>query len=170
MHTHAIANVKRTTWRLDPGRSSVEFHAKHLWGLATVKGRFDRYEGALDLTDEPAVELTVEADSLDSGNGRRDRHLRSADFFDVQRHPFIRFVSDDVVLEGERLEVRGRLHARGAATALEVVARLERVGDELEIEAVAVADHDRLGMTWNLLGMLHTPSTLIVKGRLVADA
>ena len=48
-------------WQLDPQRSSVEFRARHFWGLATVKGRFDEYEGRLDLGAEPAIELTIDA-------------------------------------------------------------------------------------------------------------
>jgi hypothetical protein len=72
------------------------------------------------------------------------------------------------VLQGERLEVHGRLHVRGAALPLHVEATLRRVGDELEIEAVTAADHRRVGMTWNRLGVIRTPSRLIVKGRLVS--
>ena len=53
-------------WRLDPGRSSVEFHVRHFYGLMTVKGRFGDYEGALDLDAVPAVELTIQAASLDT--------------------------------------------------------------------------------------------------------
>jgi hypothetical protein len=53
---------------------------------------------------------------------------------------------------------------------LDIDATLRRTGDELEVEAVTVADHHRLGMTWNLMGMIRTPSELIVKGRLVRDA
>ena len=54
------------TWRLDPARSSVEFHVRHFYGLMTVKGRFDRYQGSLDLSARPAVELVIDADSLDT--------------------------------------------------------------------------------------------------------
>ncbi len=78
-------------------------------------------------------------------------------------------MSESAALEGERLAVRGHLHARGASMPLEVDASLRRAGDELEVEAVTVADQRVLGMTWNALGMIGTPSTLIVRGRLVRD-
>jgi polyisoprenoid-binding protein YceI len=162
-------SITSTRWRIDPMRSGVEFHAKAFWGMATVKGSFSRYRGTLDLSAQPAIELTIDGDSLDTENKRRDKHLRAPDFFDVEAHPHVRFVSDDAVLEGERLTVRGRLHARGTSMPLSLEATLRRIGDELELEAVTEADHHQLGMTWNWLGVLGTPSKLIVKGRLVRD-
>ena len=54
------------TWRLDPARSSVEFHVRHFYGLMTVKGAFNRYGGTLKLDSPRAVELTIDADSLDT--------------------------------------------------------------------------------------------------------
>ena len=78
---------RRGRWRIDPTRSSVEFRTRTLWGLATVKGHFERYDGTLDLERSPAIELTIDADSLNTKNDFRDRHLRSADFFDVEEPP-----------------------------------------------------------------------------------
>ena len=66
------------TWRLDPARSNVEFHVRHFYGLMTVKGHFDQYQGTLDLHADPVIELIVEADSLDTKHKKRDKHLRSA--------------------------------------------------------------------------------------------
>lgn len=163
-------DIATSRWRIDPARSSVEFRTPGFWGWATVKGRFDRYEGTLDLRREPAIELTIDAGSLNTGNGFRDRHLRSAEFFDVANHPQVRFVSDSATLDGERLEVRGRLDAAGNSMPLELAAGLRRNGDELEIDAHTSADHRQLGMTHSPLGMVRTPSELIVRGRLVQDA
>ena len=168
-HTADPVGIEKTTWRIDPDRSSVEFDVKAMWGIVTVKGEFSRYQGTLRLSGEPAVELTIEAASLSTRNTKRDGHLRSPDFFGVEQHPYVRFVSDSATLEGERLEVRGRLHARGASMPLDIGATLRRFGAELEVEAFTVADHRDLGMTWNALGMIGTPSTLIVRGRLVRD-
>jgi polyisoprenoid-binding protein YceI len=164
-----MTDITTTRWRIDPARSSVEFHVKAFWGLATVKGGFSRYHGTLDLSGQPAIDLTIEGDSLDTNNKKRDEHLRSPDFFGVERHPHVRFVSEAAALSDGRLVVRGQLAARGASMPLSVEATLRRVGDELEVEAVTVAGHDQLGMTWNKMGLLGTASTLIVKGRLVRD-
>ena len=58
MSTHAPGSVgapdiEKTVWRIDPDRSSVEFHAPAVWGIGTVKGRFSRYQGTLDLSATP---------------------------------------------------------------------------------------------------------------------
>jgi polyisoprenoid-binding protein YceI len=160
-------DVAQAAWRLDPARSSVEFHVRHFYGLVTVKGRFERYEGTLDLRSEPAVELTIEAESLDTKQARRDKHLRSADFFDVEHHPQVRFVSDSAALAGDRLKVHGRLEAAGKAIPVELDATLRQVDGELEVEAVTHADHRELGMLWNPLGIMRAPSKLFVRGRAV---
>jgi polyisoprenoid-binding protein YceI len=169
MSTQQAPGITAIRWRIDPAHSSVEFHVKNFWKLATVKGGFSRYHGTLDLAADPAVDLTIEADSLDSGHEKRDKHLRSADFFDVQTHPYVRFVSDRAVLDGDRLTARGRLHARGESIPLTVEATLHARGDDLEIEAIAIADHRALGMTFNTLGSISGTSKLIVKGRLERD-
>jgi polyisoprenoid-binding protein YceI len=163
----AAGGLATGTWRLDPARSSVEFHVRHFYGLMTVKGRFDRYQGALDLSATPAVELTIEAESLDTKQKQRDKHLRSGDFFDVVNHPHVRFEADTAKLDGDTLKARGRLHAAGKQIPLHVDATVTRVDGEFEIEATALADHRELGMTWSPLGILRAPSKLIIQGRLV---
>jgi polyisoprenoid-binding protein YceI len=159
--------VEQTTWRIDPERSSLEFAVPSNWGLSKVKGRFHRYAGTLDLAAEPAIELIIEADSIDTGNARRDKHLRSKTFFDAEHHPHVRFVSDSATLDGEQLTVTGGLSAANRSEPLHLVATLRRVGEELEIEATAAIDQRRLGMTYTMLGAIRTPATLTVRGRLV---
>src|SRR5215211_2786401 len=71
MNTHATEalaapRIETTRWRIDPTRSSVKFHVKGFWGMQTVKGHFARYHGTLDLAAQPAIELVIEADSLDT--------------------------------------------------------------------------------------------------------
>jgi len=165
----AHRELEHARWRLDPGRSSVEFHAKTLWGLVTVNGRFDDYEGRLDFSKEPAIELTIDAASLDTGNAKRDKHLRSADFFAVGEHPHVRFVSAGATRIGDRLRVRGELHSAGRSVPLELVATLRRAGGEYEIAAETTVDQRELGMTHTPLRMLRHPAKLLVRGRLVRD-
>jgi polyisoprenoid-binding protein YceI len=162
--------VEKTRWQIDPARSSVEFRTRTFWGLLTVKGRFGRYDGTLDLRQQPAIDLTIEAASLDTKNKMRDKHLRSADFFDAANHPQVRFVSNRAKLEGERLTVSGRLDAGGKSMPLNVDATLRRLDGELEADAIAHADQFELGMSHGMLGMIRTPSELIVRGRLVSVA
>ena len=156
------------TWILDPERSSVEFRAPLLYGvIGTVKGGFGLYRGTLDMEARPAIELTINAASLDTGKAKRDDHLRSADFFDVGEHPEVRFESESAVLDGEELRVRGALRAAGGSAPVDVIATVRPVGEEFEIEARAEVDQRRLGMTWSPLGMLRPPARLTVRGRLV---
>src|SRR3954471_22792166 len=132
----AAAGLADGSWRLDPTRSSVAFHVRHFYGLMTVKGEFADYDGTLDLSAEPAVELTLQAASLDTKMAKRDVHLRSGDFFDVEQHPQIRFRSDSAHLDGDTLTVHGQLHAAGRSIPLELDATVRELDGELEIEAV----------------------------------
>jgi polyisoprenoid-binding protein YceI len=172
----APPGVELSAWRIDPARSSVVFEVPGFWGgLIKVKGRFARYDGTLDLRRTPAVDLTIDAESIDTGNARRDTHLRSDDFFGVASHPYVRFVADSVTLAGEQLSVTGTLHAAGGSAPLDVVATLReagpdrQAGPELEIEGTAEIDQRRLGMTFTALGMVGAPAKLAVRGRLVQD-
>src|SRR4029077_796597 len=76
-------------WVLDPAGSRADFYVRHFWGAITVHGWFDRMTGSGTVAPDGALtgSIAIAADSLDSGNGQRDRHLRSADFFDVTDHP-----------------------------------------------------------------------------------
>lgn len=161
--------IQHTRWRIDPRRSNVEFHVRNLYGLQTVKGRFERYDGTFDLNAQPSIELEIEAESLNTDNVKRDEHLRSADFFDVANHPEVRFVSELATLDGDRLRVQGELHAAGKSVPLELEGVIRPDGDELDIDVTTFVDHRGLGIVWNRLGMMRTPSKLIVRGRLARD-
>jgi polyisoprenoid-binding protein YceI len=165
--TTAAAALATGRWSLDRSRSSVEFHVGNFWGLTTVKGCFDQYEGALDVARRPVVSLVVEGDSLNTRNARRDKHLRSKDFFDVANHPRVRFEADAAEFDGATLKLRGLLYAAGTYVPVEADATVSRVGDEFEIEATALVDQRQLGITWSPLGVVRAPSRLIVRGRLV---
>ena len=154
-------------WQLDPQRSSVEFRVEHTWGLGTVKGHFDQYDGRLDLSTDPAIELRIDAASVQTGNRRRDKHLRSPSFFDAESHPTVRFVSDSVVVRGDTLKVCGRLSARDRSIPLELDAHVRGVDGRLKIEAETRAQHRELGMTWSPLGIISPRSDLLVTGYLI---
>ena len=63
-------------WTADPSRTTVEFEVKHLWGLHTVRGRFNRFDGSyVDGPAGPEIELTIDAASVDTGNAARDKHF-----------------------------------------------------------------------------------------------
>lgn len=94
--TNETAIFAPHTWQVDNAHTLVEFSVKHLM-IATVKGRFGGVSGAVTLDEaNPAnssAEISIDATSIDTGVEQRDAHLRSADFFDAENHPTLRFVS-----------------------------------------------------------------------------
>jgi polyisoprenoid-binding protein YceI len=161
--------IEQTTHlNVDPIGTSVEFSVKTFWGLSTVRGRFDRFAGFYEFGPEgETIELTIDADSLDTGHATRDKHLRSDDFFHVERHQQVRFRSTRVhhVPEGY-LHVVGHLEAAGKSVLLEFPATTRWIGDDLEIEATTTVDPRELGMSTGTLGMIRPPATLHIKARL----
>lgn len=101
------------TWTIDPSHTSIGFVARHAM-VTNVRGSFDEVEGvgSLDAADPTAssVTVTMRAASINTGNADRDGHLRSADFFDVETYPEVRFVSTAVVRgDAETFTVTGDL-------------------------------------------------------------
>ncbi len=157
-----------TRWTLDSDATSVEFAVTTFWGLMTVHGRFDRFDGWYE--DGPGgttIELTIDAESLDTGHATRDKHLRSTDFFQVVAHPEVRFTSSRVhQVTSEILHVVGHLEAAGKVVPLEFPATVRRLDDALEIEATTTVDQRQLGMSSGRFGMIRPPATLHVNARL----
>ncbi len=157
-----------TRWTVDLEKSSVEFAVKTFWGLGTVRGRFERFDGGYDTApDRQSIELTIDAGSLNTELGKRDEHLRSADFFHIADHPRVRFRSTRVRNAGNgTLHIRGGLEAAGVVVPLEFDAAVRQVGEELEVEAVTTVDPRWFGMSSGPLGMIRPPAKLHVKTRL----
>jgi polyisoprenoid-binding protein YceI len=158
-----------TRWRLDPAASSAEFRVPHYWGLVTVRGHFERFDGwlAIDENDQRRITLTIEAASLHTGSGQRDKHLRSADFFDTENHPEVRFRSTSVTDAGQdRLQVEGELEVAGERVLLRLDPTIHQTHHQLDIKVATTVDQRLLGMTWSPLGMTRSPVTLTVSARL----
>jgi len=123
--------------------------------------------GRLELGARPAIELTIDAASVDTGSERRDERLRSEDFFAVARDPYIRFVSRAARVKDDRLSVAGELMARGSRIEVDVDATVSAVDDEYELEADTFVMHSGLGITWNPAQITRPWCRLSVSGRLV---
>jgi polyisoprenoid-binding protein YceI len=146
-----------TTWQLDPAHTNVEFSVKHLM-LARVKGRFTGVAGTVMLAEPTAstVEVVIDAASIDTREAKRDAHLRSADFFDVERFPAITFRSSDVRPAGAGdLRIVGDLTIRDVTreVTLEVTDEGRGTdpwgGERAGFSATAVIDRRDFGLTWN---------------------
>ena len=98
------------SWQVDPVHSVVEFRVRHMM-IATVKGRFRDFDGAIGAGEVPSVAGTIRVASLETLDARRDEHLRSPDFFDAERFPEISFEASAIELNGdsERFLVPGEL-------------------------------------------------------------
>ncbi len=142
----AVATPVETTlptgvWEIDPVHSSVEFQVKHL-GIATVKGVFKEFQGTLESGPSGvSVHGTVQTASVDTREPQRDEHLRSADFFEVDRYPEIGFNSTAVRTTGEdEFEIDGELTLHGVTA--DVTLRGELEGTEQDPQG-----NERIGLS-----------------------
>jgi polyisoprenoid-binding protein YceI len=124
--TRTTAVVPPGTWAVDPAHSTVEFAVKHM-GIATVRGRFNTFEGTLEVAEDLAGSKAsgkVMVASITTNEPDRDAHLRSPDFFDVERYPEIAFASTRIeAIDDTSSRVFGSLTMHGVAreVKLEVV-------------------------------------------------
>jgi len=117
MSTLATPQAATTNWNIDPVHSTAEFKVRHMM-ISNVKGRFPAVKGVLAL-DETAltnsrIEVSIDAASIDTRDSQRDAHLKSADFFDVEKFPTLSFKSTRInrISDGE-LAVAGDLTIHG---------------------------------------------------------
>jgi polyisoprenoid-binding protein YceI len=107
--------AQTTTWNIDPAHSVAEFKVRHMM-ISNVKGHFSKVSGALNLDESnisnSSVQASIEAASIETRDDQRDAHLKSADFFDVEKYPLLSFKSDKIKQNGE-LSVEGDLTIHG---------------------------------------------------------
>jgi polyisoprenoid-binding protein YceI len=149
----------RRTYDTDPNHTTLGFAGKHMM-VTTVRGRFNDFRGRVEVDDDDpttaVVSFDIKAASLDTGQDQRDQHLRSADFFDVERYPDMTFVSTAVqALGGNRYRITGELTIRDQARPVNLdVEVAERFSDPFGNERVGVTASGKLnrkdwGLTWN---------------------
>lgn len=112
------AEAAGPSYQVDAAHSEVTFQVRHLVGK--VRGRFTEFTGQIDAdTAAPAVEFKIKAASIDTAVADRDKHLRSPDFFDVDKFPEITFKSEKVVSKGkDEYEAQGTLTMHGVSKAV----------------------------------------------------
>ncbi|MGE2689805.1 YceI family protein [Mycolicibacterium pulveris] len=114
MTTAVNTGLSTGTWTIDPAHSTVGFSVRHLM-VSKVRGRFDDFSGAITVADDgtPSVTAEVSTASLNTGNEQRDAHVRSADFFDVEKYPTATFASTGVRPDGDDYVLDGDLTIKG---------------------------------------------------------
>ena len=113
--TAAVATDLSTgTWTIDPVHSSIGFSVRHLV-VSKVRGNFGTFSGAIVVAEDgtPSVSAEIAIDSVNSGNAQRDEHVKSADFFDVEKYPTATFVSTGVRADGDGYVVDGDFTLKG---------------------------------------------------------
>jgi len=108
-------------WTIDPSHSHLDFSVKHM-GISTVRGRFKKFSATIETNDQQVltrVVVTADAASIDTGEPKRDDHLRSPDFLDAAKYPEVKFESDAVKpAKGDAYAVSGKLTIRGETRPL----------------------------------------------------
>jgi polyisoprenoid-binding protein YceI len=143
-------------YNIDPQHSNVGFAVRHM-GIATVRGSFQEFEGKVDASgDVPILLGTVQAASITTGDEQRDGHLRSPEFFDVDRDTQIRFYSTaSEIADDGTIRLNGEIEIKGVAKPIELIGTAaeggtdpwgkERIGFEVEAEV----DRRDFGLNWN---------------------
>jgi polyisoprenoid-binding protein YceI len=152
-------------WSLDQWRSTVSLQNRSMWGLATVNGVFRQVTGnaTVSPTGEVTGAVTVAAESIDTGNARRDSHLRSADFFDSGNYPDITFTCSGFRPSGPGVTVSGILSVCDRARALTFDATATVGGDgEVWLDATVRINRADFGLIWNLMGLVSMNSTVAI--------
>jgi polyisoprenoid-binding protein YceI len=149
-----------STWNIDPVHSIAEFRVKHMM-ISSVRGQFTGVKGSLTYNEsdlaQSRVEATIEVASIDTRDGQRDTHLKSADFFDAEKYPTFTFKSSRVTRRGDgSLIVAGPLSMHGATKEVEFAVEgptpptkdpwgNTRIG----VAATTKINRKDFGLTWN---------------------
>ena len=142
-------------WVIDPDHTSIRFVARHV-GLSRVHGRFTRFHGSIrigDRTEDSSIDVVIDAASIDTAAEKRDEHLRSPDFLDVERFPRIHFYSDRAQrVAGDRWHIDGTLNLRGASRGVRLDAAYLGLrswnGDRLGAVATAELHREDFTINW----------------------
>jgi polyisoprenoid-binding protein YceI len=114
MTATATSQLSSGTWAIDPVHSSISFSVRHLM-VSKVRGRFDKFGGAIVVAEDgtPSVNAEIDVHSVNTGNEQRDGHVKSADFFDVEKYPVAAFTSTGVQSNGGNYVLNGQFTLKG---------------------------------------------------------
>ncbi len=150
----------KATWKIDPIHSSLEFAVKHMV-IATVRGRFTKFDIDVDFDEahpeRSKVDVRVDVASIDSREPDRDTHLRSADFFDVEKFPSMTFHLRQIEPQGEgRSRLIGDLTIKDVTREVVLDAELngpakDPWGNErLGVAAETTIGRENFSLAWNV--------------------
>ncbi|MGH2870859.1 MAG: YceI family protein, partial [Solirubrobacteraceae bacterium] len=156
MSATTLHSIPAGTYTIDPAHSNVSFEVRHM-GIATVRGRFGKFEGAIDATgDIPSLAGSVEVSTIDTGDANRDGHLQSPEFFDAEQHPQIAFRSTGTELGGDgRITLEGEIAIKGITRPIELTGEVAENGEDpwgnqrIGLELTSAIDRRDFDLKWN---------------------
>ena len=151
-----MKNIANGTYAIDAAHSNVEFAVKHMM-ITTVKGRFADVSGTVEIPQagQPKVDVSIGAASIDTRVDARDTHLKSADFFDVEKYPTLRFVSTGAERTGDGYRLTGDLTIRDVTKPVTLTVTEEGSGvdpwgnQKAAFSATGKINRTECGLTWN---------------------
>jgi polyisoprenoid-binding protein YceI len=155
------------TWAIDPVHTDVGFVARHMV-VSKVRGRFTKFEGVIVTGENPAdssVNATIELASIETGNQQRDDHIRSADFFEVEKYPTMTYRSTGVRQDGDDLILDGELTLKGVTKSVPLRLELNGFGPDpyggTRAGFTATADINRRDFGVNFHAALETGGAVV---------
>jgi polyisoprenoid-binding protein YceI len=120
------------TWVIDPTHSEVSFTVRHMM-VSKVRGRFDKFEGTIVTAEDPlasTVTASVDLDSINTNQEQRDAHIRSADFFEVEKYPTMTFTSTALKASEEGYILEGDLTLKGVTKTVAFTLEINGIGPD----------------------------------------
>jgi polyisoprenoid-binding protein YceI len=152
----APLNAAAGTWQLNTEATTIELRTKAMWGLAKVNGTFAALHGGgtVGQNGEISGTLVIDAASVNTGQAKRDAHLRTVDFFDVANYPTLEYAVNSARISPDgKVTLAGAFTAHGQTHALEVRGQITGLGtDRLTITGEADIDRSEWGMGWTKMG------------------
>jgi polyisoprenoid-binding protein YceI len=155
----SVPAIAADTFTVDKAHSEVTFRVRHL-GISNVSGRFTDFDGTIQIDqarpEVSSVEFTIQTTSVNTANEGRDKHLRSADFFDAEKFPTITFKSSKVAAAGkDRYNVTGSFTMRGVTKEITLPVSVLGFGkgmrgeDRAAFEIQTIVNRQDYGVNWN---------------------
>ena len=145
-------------WRVVPEQSTIGFMCKSMWGLVPVKGRFKEFSGDGQINGGPTVfgRIDIKTASLETGIRKRDQHLRSADFFEVEKYPDTTLVVTSAdAIDGDAADLRAQLTVKDTTKPLQLRAAVSVLDDgAVRVTTQATLSRKEFGVDGNMVGMV----------------
>ena len=126
------AGYKTGTWTIDPSHSDVSFTVRHMM-ISKVRGNFRTFEGTITTAEDitaSAVSVSIDLSSIDTNSEQRDNHIRSADFFEVEKYPTMTFTSTSIKAKGDDWIITGDLTLKGITKSVDLATELSGFGPD----------------------------------------